>query len=44
MTVTPDWKLGTLSHTTAGDTPPVVSWRCDNTALCDTVTSYRISR
>ncbi|MGW2892658.1 PA14 domain-containing protein [Streptomyces griseoruber] len=44
VTVTPDWKLGALGYITAGDTPPVIGWRCDNTALCATVTGYRVSR
>ncbi|MFB7337744.1 PA14 domain-containing protein [Streptomyces adustus] len=43
-TVTPDWKLGVLSWNAISASAPFVRWSCDNTALCDTVTGYRINR
>jgi fibronectin type 3 domain-containing protein len=48
VTVTQDWNLGTLSHSTLIGGPdedgPSISWQCDKTAECDTVAGYRISR
>ncbi|HEY9370783.1 fibronectin type III domain-containing protein [Streptomyces sp.] len=40
-----DWELGTLAHDSLiGSLGPSVNWKCDNTALCETVTGYLIRR
>ncbi|MEU1411533.1 PA14 domain-containing protein [Streptomyces sp. NPDC005731] len=48
VTVVPDWNLGSLANGTVIGGPdldgPSVSWRCDRTAVCDTVAGYRVSR
>lgn len=48
VTVTRDWHLGTMSWGTViggpGEDGPSVNWQCDNTAECDTVVGYRVSR
>ncbi|WP_225827219.1 fibronectin type III domain-containing protein [Streptomyces naphthomycinicus] len=48
VTVTRDWDLGSVGHGTViggpDETGPSVNWRCDDTALCDSVAGYRISR
>ncbi|MFC9911376.1 PA14 domain-containing protein [Streptomyces sp. NPDC127197] len=45
-TVTRDWELGSVGHNSQVHSPPAlaVNWQCPNTALCDTVTGYRVSR
>ncbi|WP_066953690.1 PA14 domain-containing protein [Streptomyces lushanensis] len=48
VTVTRDWDLGSMGYGTViggpGQDGPSISWRCDRTAECDTVTGYRVSR
>ncbi|MGX1540987.1 PA14 domain-containing protein [Streptomyces adustus] len=48
VTVTRDWHLGSMGYDTVtggpGVTGPFINWRCDNTAECDTVAGYRVSR
>ncbi|WP_367321739.1 fibronectin type III domain-containing protein [Streptomyces sp. HUAS ZL42] len=48
VTVTRDWNLGSMGYGTVIGGPdqdgPSISWRCDNTAECDTVAGYRVSR
>ncbi|MET8408975.1 hypothetical protein ABZV34_12955 [Streptomyces sp. NPDC005195] len=48
VTVTRDWELGTMGYGTVIGGPeqdgPSIDWRCDRTAVCDTVAGYRISR
>jgi fibronectin type 3 domain-containing protein len=39
-----DWALGTVAHDTLTTSSPSANWKCDNTALCGTVTGYRINR
>ncbi|MFF3684449.1 PA14 domain-containing protein [Streptomyces sp. NPDC002187] len=44
VTVTRNWELGALGHGTTIMTRPSVDWQCTDTALCDTVAGYRVSR
>ncbi|MEU8525523.1 PA14 domain-containing protein [Streptomyces sp. NPDC048629] len=44
VTVTKNWTLGALGHGTTITTRPTVTWKCTDTAVCDTVAGYRVSR
>ena len=44
VTVTRNWALGALGHGTTITIRPTVTWQCTDTALCDTVVGYRVSR
>jgi|GEM_PF-2887731 len=47
VTVVRDWDLGSLGHGTLigpDQDGPSIDWRCDKTAVCDTVAGYRVER
>ncbi|MGW9031426.1 PA14 domain-containing protein [Streptomyces sp. NPDC055722] len=48
VTVVRDWDLGSLGYGTLIGGPdqdgPSINWRCDKTAVCDTVAGYRVRR